>query len=59
MKVILSESRFGTIFSEWLENEKINTHITYYGSDLSNQDGLVEKVLDYLSNLVKEYLYNT
>jgi len=45
MKVILNESRFNTIFSEWLENEKINTHITYYGSDLSNQDGLVEKGL--------------
>ena len=45
MKVILNESRFESVFSKWLENEKINTHITYYGSDLSNQDGLVEKGL--------------
>ena len=118
MKVIISESRFNSVFSEWLKKEKINLHILYYGSDLSNQDGLVEKglvkfsqgdtprnierigysqghifsyvkkgdelilrkispnielyfedvalfnifppekVLDYLDNLVKEYLYN-
>jgi hypothetical protein len=45
MKVILNESKFNTIFSEWLEKEKINLHILYYGSDLSQQDGLVEKGL--------------
>ena len=45
MKVIISESRFNSVFSEWLKKEKINLHILYYGSDLSNQDGLVEKGL--------------
>lgn len=45
MKVILNESKFNTIFSDWLKKEKINLHILYYGSDLSQQDGLVEKGL--------------
>ena len=45
MKIILNESKFNTIFSEWLKKEKINLHILYYGSDLSQQDGLVEKGL--------------
>jgi len=118
MKVILNESRFESVFSELLKKEKLNIDISWYGSDMNNQDGLVikglvklsqgdtsrnierigfsngyifsykkkgdelilrkispniekdfefiglfkifppEKVLDYLDNLVKEYLYN-
>ena len=118
MKVILSESRFESAFSELLKKEKFNIDISWYGSDVSSEGDLIikglakfsqgdtprnierigysqghifsyikkgdelilrkispnienyfdgiglfkifppEKVLDYLDNLVKEYLYN-
>ena len=45
MKVILSESRFESVFSELLKKEKFNIDISWYGSDVSSEGDLIIKGL--------------